>query len=85
MSKNDGGPAFPLADSNAEYANTSRQGCNGMTLRDYFAAKALMAFIGNMELARAIARPEMNNSQADAAMAKAAYAQADAMLLERAK
>lgn len=35
----DGGPAFPLADSNAEYESTSREHCNGMTLRQYAAIK----------------------------------------------
>ena len=37
---NDGGPAFPL--NNFTYPNGETEiGFNGMTLRDYFAAKAL--------------------------------------------
>ena len=34
-------PAFPLADSCCEYGGTNRSDANGMTLRDYFAAKAI--------------------------------------------
>lgn len=40
MSKNDGGPAFPLADSYREYSGTYVGDANGMSLRDYFAANA---------------------------------------------
>lgn len=34
-------PAFPLADSCCEYGGTNRSEANGMSLRDYFAAKAM--------------------------------------------
>lgn len=40
---NDGGPAFPTEDHNYE----ERYSGKGMTLRDYFAAKALGAIISN--------------------------------------
>lgn len=40
-------PAFPLADSCCEYGGTNRSDANGMTLRDYFAAKALMGMLAN--------------------------------------
>ena len=43
MSELDGGPAFPVPDS--EYVSQDR----GMTLRDYFAAKVLQATISNEE------------------------------------
>ena len=46
MSNNTGGPAFPLADSCCEYGNTNRSDANGMTLRDYFAAKAMQEYVG---------------------------------------
>lgn len=36
---NDGGPAFPCE---WDYINTNRSLANGMTLRDYFAVKALI-------------------------------------------
>lgn len=62
---NDGGPAFPLKEP-------MRDDSEGMTLRDYFAAKALPWCIGQCD-------PEnwAKNS------AKAAYDLADAMLEAR--
>ena len=44
---NTGGPAFPLADSCCEYGGTNRSDANGMTLRDYFAAKAMQGLIAS--------------------------------------
>lgn len=67
MSKETGGLAFPA----------SRNVCSndpGMTLRDYFAAKAMQAMIVS------IIKPE----HVDGAV-EAAYIVADAMLAERAK
>jgi hypothetical protein len=46
-----------------------------MTLRDYFAAKVMQAFIGSAKL----------NVFDDAAIARAAYTVADAMLSQREK
>ncbi|EPM0022766.1 hypothetical protein PU088_001081 [Citrobacter farmeri] len=43
MSKNHGGPAFPVAGSEHNYP------IEGMTLRDYFAAKAMQAMIAAHE------------------------------------
>lgn len=57
MTDQTGGPAFPLADSCCEYGNTNRSDANGMTLRDYFAAKAMQSLIllhHDMELSFAI-------------------------------
>ena len=42
MSKQDGGPAFPIVASQFEYIANS-----GMTLRDYFAAKALIGIMAD--------------------------------------
>lgn len=79
MSKHyDGGPAFPLADSNAEYERTDRERCNGMTMRDYFAAKAMQSIISRMD------RAQYNYIGANH-VASDAYAFADAMLEEREK
>jgi len=50
MSKNDGGPAFPVHDPfNLEPANVDEMKAlaSGMSLRDYFAAKAMQALIRN--------------------------------------
>ena len=46
--RDDGGPAFPvphLVTIHGEIANAGAVG--GMTLRDYFAAKAMAAMVGN--------------------------------------
>ena len=42
---NNGGPAFPT--ENAMQTGPSSYRYEGMTLRDYFAAKALAAIVGN--------------------------------------
>ena len=46
--KNDGGPAFPIGSTPEEWGN-------GMTLRDYFAAKAMASIISNTTWLDAIA------------------------------
>ncbi|MEZ4051965.1 hypothetical protein QVM81_10285 [Enterobacter rongchengensis] len=65
MTNNNGGPAFPVAGSEHNYP------IEGMTLRDYFAAKALQSVSLALD----------QNEQA--LIAAAAYAQADAMLRAR--
>ena len=73
---NDGGPAFPVPDSHD--ANGQVQyGCNGMTLRDYFAAKALQGMMANQSV--------LDNSSSQPWMASAAFWIADAMLAAREK
>lgn len=68
MSKiNDGGPAFPFIDSASPLEHS------GMTLRDYFAAKALLA-------GWAANKPPAYD---DETRAKYAYELADAMLKAR--
>jgi hypothetical protein len=68
--KDTGGPAFPFwCDSNG-MANFQ-----GMTLRDYFAAKAMQAMI--------IKPPTEANAAAD--IVSLAYVAADLMLAERSK
>lgn len=64
--KNSGGPAFPVPND----ANVNRQ--EGMTLRDYFAAKAMHAILSNWG-----SLAEYNQA------APRAYAMADAMLKAR--
>jgi hypothetical protein len=68
--KNNGGPAFPNNDHTLDIEK-------GMTLGDYFAAKAMQAMIANNWL--------MNNASALDKLSVAAYEMADVMLLERAK
>ena len=60
--KNDGGPAFPIGSTPEEWGN-------GMTLRDYFAAKTMQNYICD--------------DYTPDAIAKAAYEMADAMLKAR--
>ncbi len=66
---NTGGPAFPL--STVDPYDRSVTTCDGMTLRDYFAAKAMQAVI---------ARGDDTNRPG---MAEWSYAMADAMLKAR--
>ena len=86
MSTNDGGPAFPhqydhvlyFADDPTKPAQTIKGvWTGGMSLRDYFAAKALPALI----TAAAIA----NNPVPDDRIAELSYGMADAMLAARSK
>jgi hypothetical protein len=69
MSKNNGGPAFPIVASSLEHVCVS-----GMTLRDYFAAKAMQGFVN-----------ELGSADYEKEFAKISYLMADAMLAEREK
>lgn len=71
---NDGGPAFPVWELNGQ-GKPEMTGF-GMTLRDYFAAKAMHGFITNIDTGekRLIDVPQL---------AKSAYSIADAMLKAR--
>lgn len=71
--KDDGGPAFPAWELNG--AGNPKMTCFGMTLRDYFAAKAMQAEIVNQGL-------EGRDAEHIAGMA---YEMADAMLKVRSK
>lgn len=75
MSKDRSEPAFPLA---SHYP--------GMTLRDYFAAKAMQAMIQNEALVgRTTLISRAEGIPGDTLTAVGAYQLADAMLAERAK
>ncbi len=65
--KNTGGPAFPAEATNSTFASS------GMTLRDYFAAKAMQAMVGS-QWPDSNDRPEIG---------KRSYQMADAMLKAR--
>jgi len=58
-------------------------GAVGMTLRDYFAAKAMQGMLSDMNAVGKIA--DKTGQLLDVMIAKAAYGQADAMLKERSK
>jgi hypothetical protein len=71
-------PAFPLADSCADYCGTNREAANGMTLRDYIATHALQGMLSHNECDYT---PMTAAAQKQAA--SDAYAMADAMLAAR--
>jgi hypothetical protein len=48
MSNNTGGPAFPCAEIRNMNEEIVQYASEGMTLRDYFAAKAMSAYIASM-------------------------------------
>lgn len=80
--KNTGGPAFPcpaakVGSPDRGYVETSQQ--EGMSLRDYFAAKAMQTII----LANVPVGPDAGNE--NHRVAACAYAVADAMLKQREK
>lgn len=75
MSRGDGGAAFPVPEIRADGIGI-REGWDGMTLRDYFAAKELT----KAEVGAICAPPECYARVADHC-----YRMADAMLAERSK
>ena len=83
MSKPDGGPAFPFATHTQDQRGIPIAHIrDGMTLRDYFAAKALSG-IGVLPWSE---RGSMDGfAEYCSASARTAYAVADAMLAERSK
>jgi len=76
MSKENGGPAFPeiRIRSGDNYNPPTKLYYGGMSLRDYFAAKALAGMLADSEV---------KATRED--FAERSYALADAMILERAK
>jgi len=73
MPDNDGGPAFPRTGYISEEGGYEAHPENGMTLRDYFAAKAMSSLIPMYD----IDLPD------DEKMTKEAYQIADGMLAAR--
>ncbi|GAA0416694.1 hypothetical protein GCM10008969_44820 [Pseudomonas veronii subsp. inensis] len=87
MSTQDGGPAFPVADYDhmvfqpATVAETKRD-LSGMSLRDYFAAKAMQ---GQMQREKDFGKTvrEQGFAKYAAHIAETSYQLADAMLATR--
>jgi len=82
--KNDGGPAFPQPIHKHQFDTTPRDftdnGCEGMSLRDWFAGMALQGMLsGNPEI------PEIARNVPERAAAITAYNFADEMLKARAQ
>ena len=86
MIEKNGGPAFPHTPEQLAI------GCEGMSMRDYFAAQALAGFISRGSLAQAIQERITDSkfagdpvSAGTADIAEGCYRLADALLKERAK
>jgi hypothetical protein len=79
---NDGGPAFPTNEHIFDPRTSGVVSFHGMTLRDYFAAKALAGMWSNPSATESVRA----NTPDDPAgfIARTAYEQADAMLAARA-
>jgi len=71
MTNKTGGPAFPVDTYDTELNKIIQ--AHGMTLRDYFAAKAMQAFLVK----------EYANANRPIEISEGAYEQADAMLKAR--
>lgn len=80
MAKDNGGHAFPLIGMGSRAGQSFDQIYEGgMSLRDYFAAKALQGFCANAS------HSVLDGPQEFREGAKEAYLMADAMIAERAK
>lgn len=80
MSERDGGYAFPQTLTE----RTGFVGCEGMTLRDYFAAQALIACMSNDRWVKGLDDRTAEHKLAfSETLAETVYRYADAMLNER--
>lgn len=68
----DGGPAFPRQDERGPHGEGIREGWDGMSLRDWFAGRALTGLLAQT--------PKADSA---ALFAREAYVAADAMLAAR--
>lgn len=86
MSKNHGGPAFPIPMQPGCSFSGHGGEVDGMTLRDYFAAKAMQGILSDQTTVSAFdAAGKRDFVQPACLVATAAYGMADVMLEERAK
>mgnify|MGYP000918086892 FL=1 len=84
--KDNGGPAFPMIRDMRNNPDWDHEA--GMTLRDYFAAKAMQAIITKLPVVDRegeFGAPVEDKIKYNADIANSAYWIADAMLEERAK
>lgn len=78
MKREDGGPAFPVADM-------AKTQCSGLSLRDYFAGQALAAVAAFWAKHEPTMNPKFSAEGDRLLIAADCYAIADAMLAERSK
>jgi len=87
MSKNTGGPAFPVLNDGHHMLVNMSEGqrlAEGMSLRDYFAAKALQGTMSNPVYLPSITKSATEHGvDKMRGIAEACYALADAMLAAR--
>ena len=86
MAKDDGGPAFPCQSEHmgGNVYKVITQG--GMTLRDYFAAKAMQGMMSCQDFMNdQVSKLSLSKEEACANVARWSYIAADAMLAERQK
>ena len=83
--RNNGGAAFPHASVAEWQTGIHKPAERGMTLRDYFAAKALKGFLERGVLGDIMRQYGIDEDAAQAKLAEGCYVVADAMLKERAK
>ena len=79
-STNTGGPAFARPYSHDNFNDETELAQHGMTLRDYFAARAMQAHIGRDDVWDAIAQEKITPEK----LCSGCYMWADAMLKARA-
>ena len=101
MSKDTGGPAFPAGAIRKARQRPNDPGCDfivtdivepkneGMTMRDYFAAKAMQAMVSTWDETKpwpcGIDPTEDDNDTHSMNLARVAYKISDAMIVERGK
>lgn len=85
MSAYDGGPAFPIPGAVSHFGGEKfkDEAYAGMTLRDYFAAKAMQGFLAAEANPRVGTESEPYSRKYADYLALEAYALADAMLAAR--
>lgn len=88
MSKDTGGPAFP-SSNDVRLGDMGTSGHAGMTLRDWFAGKAMQGAISNSTEGAYFTNPDgttcKTQQEVAVAVASASYLTADAMIAERNK
>jgi hypothetical protein len=76
---NTGGPAFPVSEY-VQHNGLTIGTQEGMTLRDYFAAKAMQGMLADPDTARTV---RMSRRKLDEAVSELSYMFADAMIQAR--
>jgi len=76
-------PAFPLAHSHIDLEDTNWESANGMSLRDYFAAKAMQAMLAVYCDPTDVYQSDSSQEETFTITARRARQMADAMMKAR--